>query len=429
MTFPWLKQAAFRIAAFSGAQAVIQGLNALSGFLLVRGMGKQEYGWFTIMNSLLATINILTDSGLGSAFSSIGGRHVTHGAKFAAIVSTARSLRTVFLVASLCITLPAGIYVLRLNHTPVWVTSALSLVLLASALPIMETSLLAAVNRIHSRVRQVVQADLSTSALRLGIICAASLTTLNALVAALATTITQWFQWLLLRRQTADLVNVPPDTEEDFREPMLQVVRHMLPICAFQCVQGHITTWLLSMFATTEKVADVGALARLGILFTFLFLPWQNFAFPAIARSTDTSRLARLSLLAVLSAMVVSGATVIGCLLLSKQVLWLLGSNYTHLRVELGWYLGSLAVAFVANTVWGVALTKSWVRHGWLHIPITVLAQIAAAMILDLSQTTHAIAFAAVSNVAGFAVAAVLVVLGLLGNKTSEAARSSSPPV
>ena len=61
------------IGGFAFLHALAQGVNALSGIILVRSMSKEDYAWFTIFNSIAATITMLTDSGLGSAFASLGG--------------------------------------------------------------------------------------------------------------------------------------------------------------------------------------------------------------------------------------------------------------------------------------------------------------------------------------------------------------------
>jgi uncharacterized membrane protein YqjE len=144
-------------------------------------------------------------------------------------------------------------------------------------------------------------------------------------------------------------------------------------------VQGHITTWILSLFAATEQVADVGALARLGIVFTFLGLPLAQLVLPRIARTQEPRRLLRLCMLALGGILLASLALAGLGVLFADQVLWLLGTQYAHLHLELAFFLGSLVLGTVANAAWGLCYTRNWVRHAWLQIPLAVVVQALSA--------------------------------------------------
>jgi O-antigen/teichoic acid export membrane protein len=413
-TLSWWVRWTKIIGGFSVMQAGVQVLNGLTGFLLVRAMGKDEYAWFTIVNSLLATINILTDSGLGSAFSSIGGPIHDDRPKFAALLAFTRRLRLVFMGVSLVVTLPIGAYILQLNEAPRWTVAVLVLIIVASALPAMDISLLMAANRLQSRLANLLRADYTASLIRLMLVFFGRYAGMGAALASLVTAAAQWAQLFLLRGQTRDLRHLPEGTGADeFKAPVLAVVQHMLPVCIFQCVQGQIATWVLSFFANTSTVADVGALARLGIVMAFLFVPLQNIVFPAIARASDQARLRKLATFALAGALGVSVSIVLGGIACSQPILWLLGPRYMHLTSELAWYMGMIALGYLSHAVWGIALTRGWVRHGWLHIPVTIVLQIAGACVLNLGIARDAIIFAAIGNLAGIAVAGVLVGRGL----------------
>lgn len=54
-----------------------------------------------------------------------------------------------------------------------------------------------------------------------------------------------------------------------------------MPNCIFLCVQGQLSTWLISLFATSSEVADLGALSRIAILFAVIGGPVTQFVAPA----------------------------------------------------------------------------------------------------------------------------------------------------
>lgn len=410
----WLLRWTKIIGGFSALQGIVLLINAVTGFVLVRTLEKQEYAWFTVVNSLLATISILTDSGLTSAMSSIGGRVYNDRERFAELMALTRRLRLIFMTIATGIVLPVGIWMLRLNHANPLGSTLLMLAVVVSAIPAAEAAVLTAANRLHSRLRQIVQADSVMSLSRLTLVSAgASLAGIGAVAASMITAISQWLQLLVLRKQTHDLASVPHEVTGAFREPMLEVVRHMLPMCIFQCVQGQITTWVLSVFADPAAVADVGALARLGIIMTFLFLPLQNIVLPMIARAAEPVRLRRLCTLTLGGSVGMAGVIVVLGMACANPILWLLGPKYTHLHPELACYLVQIALGFLSHAAMGIAMTRGWVRLGWLHIPLTIAAQIVGAQWLDLSKATGAILFSTISNATGLLIAGFLIGRGL----------------
>jgi O-antigen/teichoic acid export membrane protein len=413
------------VAAYSGAQAVVLLLNAFSGFLLVRGMSKEQYAWFTIANSLQATISVMSDSGLGSAMMAVGGRVCEDRSRFAALMHMAHGLRFRFMLMAALVTLPAGWWVLAKNDAPWWVIVVLMVLVTFTSVRSVESVVLNTVNRLHGRVRHLLEADLTVSLSRLALVALGMLPGLTAILGAAATAVSQWMQTSLLRRQTTADMADPGEPDPAWKPEFEGAVKNLFPLCLFNCVQGHITTWILSLFAATEDVADVGALARLGIVFTFLGLPLAQLILPRIARTQEPRRLLRLCLLTlggILSAaLVLAGLGIV----FADQVLWLLGSQYAHLHRELAWFLGYLVLGTMANAAWGLCYTRNWVRHAWLQIPFAMGAQALAACWLDLGRVSHAIVFSGLSNLTGLLIAVYLVVRGLKAARQAASARIS----
>lgn len=416
-----------RLITYSGVQGVVLLVNALSGFLLVRGMTKEHYAWFTITNSLLATINIMSDSGLGSAMMSIGGEVCEDRSRFASLTRVARRMRFRFLALAALVILPAGWWVLARNGASWSVIMILLVLVIATSLSAAECVVLSAINKLHRRISFLLQADFCISFSRLSMVALGMFSGITAIVASGATAIAQWIQVLLLRRQTSGDLAIAETADQNWQPEINKVVRALFPICLFNCVQGHITTWLLSVFANTRDVADVGALARLGVVFTFLGLPLTQLICPLISRTKEPRRLRKLCLGAMGGSILTAVALVLLGILFSTEALWLLGAQYSHLHRELGWFLAAQAVGVSANAAWGIAYTRSWVRHGWIQAPFTILLQCVAAMYLNLSQVSHAIAFASISSLVGFVIASVLIIRGL-SNHTSQYHRIHDTP-
>lgn len=414
-----------RLAAYSGAQGIVLLVNAFSGFLLVRGMSKEQYAWFTIANSLQATISVMSDSGLGSAMMAIGGRVCDDRSRFAALMSMAHGLRFKFMLLAASVTLPAGCWVLAKNDAPWPVILTLMVLVTFTSVRSVESVVLGTVNRLHGRVRFLLEADLVVSLSRTVMVALGMLPGLTAILGTAATAAANWMQTAVLRRQTRQDLLEPGEIDPAWKPEFEGAVKNLFPLCLFNCVQGHITTWILSLFAATEQVADVGALARLGIVFTFLGLPLAQLVLPRIARTQEPRRLLRLCLLALGGILLASLALAGLGVLFADEVLWLLGTQYAHLHVELAFFLGSLVLGTVANAAWGLCYTRNWVRHAWLQIPLAVFVQVLAACWLDLGRVSHAIVFSALSNLTGLLIAGYLVVRGLKAARQTASAQTA----
>lgn len=410
----WLRWAR-RLAAYSGAQVIVLLVNALSGFLLVRGMSKEQYAWFTIANTLQATISVMSDSGLGSAMMDVGGRVCEQRSRFASLMHVAHGLRFKFMILAALVTLPAGGWVLAKNGAPWPVILSLGVLITFTSVGSVEAIVLGMVNRLHGRVRFMLEADLTGSLSRMVLVTLGMLPGLSAILGAAATAVSQWLQTLLLRRQTRADMEAPGEEEPTWRPEFQSAVRNLFPLCLFNCVQGHITTWILSLFASSEDVADVGALARMSIAFTFLGLPLAQLVLPRIARTQEPRHLAKLCLMTLGGSLLAALSLAAIGILFADQILWLLGSQYAHLHRELAWFLGYLVLGTVANAAWGLCYTRNWVRLAWLQIPLAVFAQVVAACWLDLSRVTHTIVFSGLANVTGLFIAGYLIVCGFRG--------------
>ena len=96
----------------------------------------------------------------------------------------------------------------------------------------------------------------------------------------------------MLRRYVAGVVDLSaPENDED-RAAMHGFIRNQAANAIFFCLQGQITVFLISFFATrASSVAEVGALGRLAMIFAVLSNLLTNVFAPAFARCQSPRRL------------------------------------------------------------------------------------------------------------------------------------------
>ncbi len=100
---------------FAFLQFMLQGLSALAGFLTVILVAKPDLALLTIALGALATVSQLSDSGLGSAMSTIVGPTFQNRNNFCSKLYWFRKMRVAFLALSIVAVLPTMIYLLVNN--------------------------------------------------------------------------------------------------------------------------------------------------------------------------------------------------------------------------------------------------------------------------------------------------------------------------
>lgn len=398
-----------KMSSYFGAQAAIQLANITTGFLLIRALDKAQYGWFTIVTGAMAMISVLADSGLGSAFTAIGGKTYQEASVFSGLANFIRRKRLQFLIIAAFVVLPLSGWALVRNGASVGTTATLLLLVLIAAIPSTDAVVLMTVNKLFSRVRNIVAADLTASLSKLtlvGAVCWLGASTISATLCVLCSL---WLQIKLLRRQTSDVLSVTPSPVTQHVPQINQTVLHVLPACIFTCVQAQLAMYILSFFANVEQVADLGALMRLAVAFTFLTIPLQQIFLPRIARCQNQKLLKRSIFGTLIGSGLVAALVVLAGSLMAPWLLMLLGDKYSHLNRELQLFLAVTAVGFVANAAWGIAFSRAWVRHGWANIPLAIGLQVTAAPFIDFTQVSGVIVFAVLSHVASLAVALWLI--------------------
>src|SRR5881392_1406947 len=120
---PILRRALHRariVGNFAMVQAFVQLLGFSSGILLVRTLEQREYAYFTIANTMQATINLLADIGISVGLVSIGGRIWQDRHRFGQLINTALSVRKTLGAIAIVIVTPFLFFLLGRNGAPIF---------------------------------------------------------------------------------------------------------------------------------------------------------------------------------------------------------------------------------------------------------------------------------------------------------------------
>jgi O-antigen/teichoic acid export membrane protein len=373
------------LSKFVTTQVVVQAVGVASGILLVRVMDQREYAFFTLAFAMQSTMSILADTGVGIGLSSIGGRVWRDTHRFGALINTALRLRRYLAGASIIIVTPILLWMLTRNGASLGYAGLLAILVLAGFGLQLTTVVLIVVPRLHSQINRVQLLDLLAALARLALICTAYFLFLNAAMAILATVASIAVQYILLKRWTTGSIDTSAAESREDRAEITSIIKSQAPNSIFYCLQGQVTVWLIAVFGSTQAIAEVGALGRLGIAFAVVGAVMTSIVLPGFARCQSPQQLRRLYF-RIVAAFVLFGLSLLTVArIFPDQLLWILGAKYAHLRNPLLLSMCLTAFSSVITAMWSLNYTKAWIKYSWLNIPGVLIAQVLLLSFLDIS--------------------------------------------
>ena len=401
------------LSKFVTTQLIVQAVGVASGILLVRVMDQREYAFFTLAFAMQSTMSILADTGVGIGLSSIGGRVWRDPHRFGQLINTALRLRRYLAGAAILIVTPILLWMLTRNGASLGYAGVLALLVLAGLGFQLTTVVLMVVPRLHSQINRVQLLDLLGALARLAVICTAYFLFLNAAVAILATVVSIAVQYILLKRWTPGSIDTSAAESREDRAEITGIIKSQVPNSIFYCLQGQVTVWLIAIFGSTQSIAEVGALGRLGVAFAVVGAVMTSIVLPGFARCQSPQQLRRLYF-RIVAAFVLFGLTLLTIArIFPDQLLWILGSKYGHLRNALLLSMGLTALNSVITTMWSLNYTKAWIKYSWLNIPAVLIVQALLLSVLDISTLEGVLRLGILSLVPTLLLNAVLSYRGL----------------
>jgi O-antigen/teichoic acid export membrane protein len=381
------------LAKFAMVQALVQVLGFAAGLLIVRTLPKREYAFYTIGNTMLATILLLADSGISSALTAIGGRVWQDSRRLGSLLNTSLLLRRQLAAVTVVAVVPVLVWLLVQNRASYWTIFGIVIGVLAGSGLELITRIYSVALRLRSEIRQIQNQALLSALVKLAIVAAALFIFINATVAILSVVAGYAVQYWMLRQWVRREVDRTAPADPEMRAEIVSVFKKQAPHSIYYCLQAQITVWLISIFGNAESVANVGALGRLAVAFTLISTITGEVVLPAFARIQSVHLLRRRYCQIVAFYFGLSLFSVAAVAVFPRQILSVLGHQYSGLRAE-GILMAACAVASTtAGLLWAVNSARAWIVPPALLIPCTIALQVALILFLDLSTVRGVLLF------------------------------------
>lgn len=376
------------------AQLLVQGVGFISGILIIRLLPVNEYALYTIANTMLGTMTILSDAGISSGVMAQGGKVWKDPKKLGIVVATGLELRRKFAIGSIIVTSPILIYLLLKNGST-WLTA---LLIFLSLIPAFYVALSNSIYRIapslHQSILPLQKNDVSVGLLRLLIIGSIVFIFPFASMAIIASGIPGIYGNIKLKKISNAFLEESKQSDGEVKKEILKGVKKIMPGAIYYSLSSQITIWLISFFGSSTNVAQLGVLGRFAVVFTMLTSLVTTLLVPRFARSALNKK-------GILNKFIQLQGILFGLSLVmiaifyifNFQILWILGNEYRDLKMELLLISISGAIGFISSNTNTILASRSIIVPPIIFISSAIIIQIIAGVFLPLDQVSGVIQF------------------------------------
>jgi O-antigen/teichoic acid export membrane protein len=382
------------ISITGGTQVIVQLLGFLSGVLIIRLLPPQEYALYTLANTMLGTMTVLSDGGISTGVMAQGGKVWQNRKKLGAVLATGLDLRRKFAIGSLIVSTPILMYLLLLNDASWLTTTMIILSLIPAFFAALSDSLLEIVPKLHQSILPLQKNMVTVGAGRLVLNALTLFVFPFTFIAILASGFPRLYGNIKLKKIANNFIDETQKPDAVIRKEILKVVKRVLPGAIYYSISGQITIWLISIIGNSTSVAQLGAIGRLAMLLSLFSVVFSTLIIPRFARLKNDSVLLMNRFLATLGLLVLVCVSVIGLFMaFSTQALWVLGHNYSTLKNELVLYVIGSCVGLITGFIFSLSSCRGWILNPYLYITVSIISIILGIMVFNVSTLNGVLLF------------------------------------
>lgn len=374
------------ISVTGSYQIAIQSIGFIGGILIIRLLTVQEYAFYTLANTMLGAMTILSDGGISSGVMSQGGKVWGNKKKLGSVLVTGLQMRKKFGVISLLVCLPILFYLLMHNGANLTTTFLIILAIIPAFFAALSDTLLEIPLKLNQSIVPLQRNLIVASIGRLFLIISTIFLFPFAYFSILAGGIARIYGNFKLKKITNSFADLSQPEDALVKEEISTIVKRSLPGNIYYCLSGQISTWIISIFGNVVFIAQIGALGRISSVFNILLVLFATLVVPRFARIQDQPKkiLQHYSKI-IISFLVISFLLVALTYLFSDQILWILGKNYQGLNSELTLLITTTTITMVMSAAVSLCLSRGWVLHYYISIVSSLLPIILGCYIFDIS--------------------------------------------
>lgn len=374
------------ISVTGSAQIIVHAIGFASGVLIIRLLPVQEYAFYTLANTVLGAMTILSDGGISTGVMAQGGKVWEDKQKLGKVLVTGLQMRKKFAVVSMVISLPILFYLLMHNGAS-WLTSFLIILSIIPAfLAALSDSLLEIPVKLNQSIVPLQKNQISVSLGRLLLVASTIFIFPFAYISILTGGISRIYGNIRLKK----VANIFADTSqlEDVlvKNEISKIVKRSLPGLIYYCFSGQISIWIISIFGNATSIAQIGALGRITSVLSLLMVVFSILIVPRFARIQNQPQKLLRHYSEILFSFLIIFLFLVGFIsLFSDQILWVLGNNYKDLNNELILLIIGSSLTMIMAAALALYLSRGWILNYYISISASLFPIISGCYFFDIS--------------------------------------------
>ena len=393
-----------RLVTITGsAQMIVQAVGLINGILIIRFLPTNQYALYTLANMMLGTMILLADGGITDGVLSQGGKVWKNPQKLGSVINTGLELRKKFTLVSLGIVIPVLFYLLHHHGASLLVATLIVAALIPAFFAALSGTILEVGPKLHQDIKPLQKTQVALNGGRFPLLVISLFLFPWAFVAVFISSLPQIWANTRLRKISRHYVDRSQAVDPKARKEILKIVKRTLPGAIYYSFYGQISGWLISIFGSTEGLAQVGALSRLVMVLNVLSSLFGILIVPRFARLAENRKLLLKrffqieGFLILLSAFIVYIVTIF-----SSQFLFILGKQYASFNTEIIIITASSCIAMVMGITYNISVSRGWILPPVILISGNVIVQVILLYLMDLSKTQNVLWFSVMNNAVAF---------------------------
>ncbi|PMD90715.1 polysaccharide biosynthesis protein [Siphonobacter sp. BAB-5405] len=376
------------------SQAVIQGMGLVCGLFIIRILTPQEYAFYTLANTMLGTMMILADCGIGNSVMAQGGKVWQDRQKLGVVLATGLELRKKLAVVSFLVVAPLLAMLLLQHGASPLNTGLILMALIPAFMAGLSDTILEVVPKLTQQIVPLQRNQTLVSINRLVLAVVALILCPWTYVAMLANGLPRVYGNQKLRKIAYAMADENQKPDPIVRQQMFKTIKRVLPENIYFCLSGQLTIWLTSIFGTTMALASLGAIGRIGMVISLFSTLFSTLFTPRFARLP--AQKPQLFTYAI-STLIGTNVLVLGMMLMiwffSTELLWILGEQYQGLEEEMILSVFNSCLSFVLGCFFSLNVSRGWIINPIGYILISVSTTVLSMWIFDVSTLTGVLQF------------------------------------
>lgn len=386
------------ISYTGGAHILAQAIGFLSGILVIRLLPVEEYAFYTLANTMLGTMTVLADGGISTGVMSEGGKVWQDKKKLGIVISTGLKLRKTFARGSLLFAVPFLSYLLYKHDASLLMTGLIILSLIPAFYAALSDSLLQIVPKLHQEIGPLQKNYIGVGLGRLALTAGSLFLFPFTFLAIFASGVPRLYGNLKLKKIAEPFADYKHPQDSLVREEILMFVKKLLPGAIYYCISGQLVIWLISLFGSTNAIAQVGALSKLMVIMGVFMALHNTLIIPRFARLPDNRIVIRRRVFQVLLILIFLSLGIIGLVsFFPKELLLILGSYYSDLSRELLLITIGSCISLISASISKMNSARGIIPSPVYYIPLLIIVQALLLYLLDVSLLINVLWFSLIS--------------------------------